>query len=161
MKLYFDKRPFSWDDSYTIYEETDRPAYQVIAESGKRINTITLQNANEMEIGKIVCKRNIFGRWSFKIFFDDNLIGTVEKKHETFTVTRYQLYCNRWRVFGNIMGFEYDIFDGKYIVMHAGNDDEKYEDKYVIDTSYSNNERPAILVALAMEAANSTLKPRK
>ena len=53
------------------------------------------------------------------------------------------------------------MFDGKYLVMHAGTEDNAYPGKYVIDTSYSNNEQAALLVALAMEAANSTLPPRK
>ena len=160
MKLYFQQRPFSWDDLYTIYEETGQPAYRVTAEPGKKENIILLKNRNDMEIGRVRCRKTWLGGWKFEIYLDGNRVGTVDK-YSSHGVKRYELNCNRWRVFGNILGFEYDIFDGKYMVMHAGNEDQAFPGKYVIDTSYSNNEQAAVLVALAMEAANSTLPPRR
>lgn len=158
--MYFERRPFSWEDAYAIYEETDQLAYRVTAEPGKKENLIVLKNRNEMEVGRIRCRKKLLGGWRFEIFLDEDRIGTVEKV-SSHGVTRYELNCNRWRVFGDILHFEYDIFDGKYMVMHAGNEDNAFPGKYVIDTSYSNNEQAAVLVALAMEAANSTLPPRK
>ena len=160
MKLYFDQRPFSWEAAYTIYEETGQPAYQVKGEPGGKENVIVLGNRNGVEIGRVRCRKTVFGKWRFSIWQDETQIGTVEK-YRSHGVVRYELKCYHWRLFGNIMAFEYDIYDGKYMVMHAGNEDNAFPGKYVIDTSYSNNEQPALLVALAMEAANSTLPPRK
>lgn len=160
MKLYFDQRPFSWEAAYTIYEETGQPAYQVKGEPGEKENAIVLGNRNGVEIGRVRCRKTVFGKWRFSIWQDETQIGTVEK-YRSHGVVRYELKCYHWRLFGNIMAFEYDIYDGKYMVMHAGNEDNAFPGKYVIDTSYSNNEQPALLVALAMEAANSTLPPRK
>ncbi len=160
MTLYFDKRPFRWDDQYSIYDETDHRAYQVVAEPGEKANTITLLNRNGVELGQVRCRRNLFGKWKFTLWFDEKQIGTVEKV-SSHGVVRYELRYNRWRLFGNILAFEYDIYDGKYLVMHAGNEDNAYPGKFVLDTSYSNNEQAALLVALAMEAANSTLPLRK
>ncbi len=160
MKLYFDKRPFSWEADYTNYEETGHPAYQVVAAPEEKENVIRLFNQNGVELGRVRCRKTIFGKWKFSIWQDENQIGTVEK-YSSHGVARYELKCYRWRLFGNIMAYEYDIYDGKYMVMHAGNEDNAFPGKFVIDTSYSNNEQPALLVALAMEAANSTLPPRK
>lgn len=160
MKLYFEQRPFAWDDFYTIYEETGEPAYRVTAEPGERENLIHLKNRNDMEIGRVRCRKKLLGGWKFELYLDENMIGTVERT-STHGIRRYELNCNRWRVYGNIPAFEYDIYDGKYLVIHAGNEDNAFPGKYVIDTSYSNNEQPALLVALAMEAANSTLPPRE
>ncbi len=160
MKLYFDKRPFSWEDQYSIYDETDQRAYMVVAKEGKKENTISLQNRNGVEMGRVRCRKTLFGKWKFSIWYDEKQIGAVEKVN-THGVVRYELRYERWRLFGNIMAFEYDVYDGKYMVMHAGNEDNAYPGKYVLDTSYSNNEQAALLVALAMEAANSTLPPRK
>lgn len=160
MKLYFDQRPFAWEDSYSIFEETGQLAYRVKAEPGKKANTIFLENRNQLEIGRVICKKKLTGGWKFRIFLDDQLVGKVTK-YSSHGVSRYQLDYNRWRIYGNILGFEYDIYDGKYLVMHAGNEDNAFPGKYVIDTSYSNNEQAALLVSLAMEAANSTLKKRK
>ena len=160
MKLYFDKRPFSWDAAYTVYEETGQVAYQVEGEPGEKENVIRLCNRNGVEIGRVRCRKTLFGKWRFSIWQDETQIGTVEK-YKSHGVVRYELKCYHWRLFGNIMAYEYDIYDGKYMVVHAGNEDGAFPGKYVIDTSYSNNEQPALLVALAMEAANSTLPPRK
>lgn len=160
MKLYFDKRPFSWEAQYTIFDETDHEAYQVLSGPEKKGYTIALQNRNGVELGQVRCRKNLFGKWRFSLWYDEKQIGTVEKV-SNHGVKRYELRYNRWRLFGNVMAFEYDIYDGKYIVMHAGNEDNAYPGKYVLDTSYSNNEQAALLVALAMEAANSTLPPRK
>lgn len=160
MKLYFDKRPFRWEDRYTIYDETDHAAYEIAAEQGEKENAIILQNRNGVELGRVRCRKSLFGKWKFTLWYNEKPIGTVEKVNN-HGVVRYELRYNRWRLFGNIMAFEYDIYDGKYLVMHAGNEDNAYPGKYVLDTSYSNNEQAALLVALAMEAANSTLPPRK
>lgn len=157
MKLYFEQRPFAWDDLYTIYEETGQPAYRVEAVPGEKENVITLKNRNDMEIGCVRCKKKLLGGLRFEIFLDGQQLGSVEKR-SSYGVVRYELDCNRWRVCGNILGFEYDIYDGHYIVLHAGNEDGSFPGKYVIDTSYSNNEQTGLLVSLAMEAANSTLK---
>lgn len=160
MKLYFDQRPFRWDDMYTIYDETGQPAYRITAEPGEKENRILVRNRNDVELGRVRCRKTFFGGWRFSLWQGEAQIGTVEK-YSSHGVTRYELKCNRWRIFGNILAFEYDVFDGKYMVMHAGNEDGAYPGKYVIDTSYSNNELAALLVALGMEAANSTLPPRK
>lgn len=160
MKLYFDKRPFSWDADYVVYEETGQKAYHVVGEPGKKENQIILYNRNEVELGRVRCKKGLLGRWRFSLWQDKERVGTVEK-FSSHGVTRYELKYYQWRLFGNILAFEYDIYDGKYLVMHAGNEDNAFPGKYVIDPSYSNNEQPALLVALAMEAANSTLPPRK
>lgn len=160
MKLYFEQRPFTWEDQYTIYDETDHAAYQILAEPGEKENVIILQNRNGVELGRVRCRKTIFGKWKFSLWYDEKEIGRVVKVN-THGVVRYELDYNRWSIRGNILGFEYDIYDGKYMVMHAGNEDNQYPGKYVLDTSYSNNEQAALLVALAMEAANSTLPPRK
>lgn len=160
MKLYFEQRPFSWEDLYTIYDETGQPAYRVTAEPGKKENVIILQNRNEVEMGRVVCRKKALGGWKFSLLMDGKPFAAVQKR-TSHRVTRYELNYNRWRVFGDIRRFEYDIYDGKYLVMHAGNEDHAFPGKYVLDTSYSNNEQAALLVALAMEAANSTLPPRK
>lgn len=160
MKLYFDKRPFQWEAAYTIYDETDHEAYHIVGQPGEKENIISLQNRNGVELGQVKCRKTLFGGWRFTLWHDGQQTGTIEKINR-HGVTRYELRYNRWRLFGDIMGFEYDIYDGTYIVMHAGNEDNAYPGKYVLDTSYSNNEQAALLVALAMEAANSTLPPRK
>lgn len=160
MKLYFDKRPFSWDAAYPIYDETGQVAYHIVGEPGQKENIIALQNRNGVELGRVKCRKTFWGSWRFSLWYDSQQIAAVEKVNR-HGVVRYELRYNRWRLFGNVMAFEYDIYDGTYMVMHAGNEDNAYPGKYVLDTSYSNNEQAALLVALAMEAANSTLPPRK
>ena len=70
MKLYFDKRPFSWEADYTIYEETGHPAYQVVAAPEEKENVIRLFNQNGVELGRVRCRKTIFGNWKFSIWQD-------------------------------------------------------------------------------------------
>lgn len=157
MKLHFPKRDFSWVEPYAIYEEDGQAAYRVSGEAGAKLRKIFLKNRNDMVLGTVVGKKSLFGKWSYSIFLDEERIGTVEK-YSSHGVKRYELNCNRWRLYGNILGFEYDIYDDKYLVLHAGNEDNSFPGEYVIDTSYSNNEVTGLLVALAMEAANGNAK---
>ena len=75
MKLYFDKRPFSWEDQYSIYDETDQRAYMVVAEEGKKENTISLQNRNGVEMGRVRCRKTLFGKWKFSIWYDESRLA--------------------------------------------------------------------------------------
>jgi len=152
MKLWIDKRPFSWNMSYTIYEEDNTPSYKVMCEGSEKVSTITLMNANDMELGKVVQTRKFFSP-RYEIFLGDELMANIVKSYE-HKITRYVLKYRQWRVFGNILGWEYDIFDEQFLALHVGCEDPDFPDKYVIDGSYSNNDVPAILVVLGMEAAN-------
>jgi uncharacterized protein YxjI len=163
MKLFIEKRPFRWDDEYDISYEDGSKAYHVKAQTvKKRLFEIVLCNRNDMEIGKIVRKKGVFGGSKFTILFDGNEIGTITKDF-TFAVTRWVLTMSGWRIFGMIPSWEYDILDENTIVMHAGTDGTKYNDcgKFMLDVYYDNNESNALLVALGMEAANSLIKTKK
>ena len=162
MKLFLDKRPFSWDGEYDIFYEDGATAYHVKGEPLKRKNVITLYNRNEMVLGRIERKIGFFGGSTFTIFLDENEVGTIQKDF-TFSVTRWILHLSRWRIFGVINSWEYDILDESTIVMHAGTDGTQYSDcgRYMLDIYYDNNEINALLVAIGMEAANSLIKPRK
>ncbi len=154
-----DKRPFLWDDEYTVTYENLKPIYKVVSKSSKKQNEIILFNINEMELGKIIMKKPLIGSPKFTIILAEQEVGKITKDF-TFTVTRWVLHMSRWRVYGSIMSWEFDIMDEHSLIMHAGTDGTAHEgeDKFMLDISYDNNEIPALLTALGMEAANSMLK---
>ncbi|MEG1426438.1 MAG: hypothetical protein RSC76_01985 [Oscillospiraceae bacterium] len=161
MRLFMDKRPFSWDCDYRITYENNKFAYRVKGESGKKKNTLTLYNPNEMALGTVVMKKGLFSP-TFELFLDERSIGTITKDF-TFAVTRYVLHLSRWRVFGMVMSWEFDIMDEGCLIMHAGTDGSPYAalDQFLLDIYYDNNDIPALLAALGMEAATSTLRPQR
>lgn len=159
MKLLIDERPFSWDAHYDIYDESGDFTYRVVAEKDKKGGSITVTSRFGVEVGQIKKTRTLL-KDKYEIFLSDELMGTVQKEF-MYGITRYVLNYKQWRVFGNILGWEYDILDEKFMVAHAGNEDGAHPGKYVLDTSYSNNEIPTLLVALAMEAANADMQSKK
>ncbi len=159
MKLFIEKRPFSWEAKYSVFAENGKEMYKVQGVEGKKEKVITLFNVNEMELGKVVMKKPLIGSPKFEIILAEQSVGKITKDF-TFAVTRWVLELSRWRVFGSIMSWEFDIMDEHSLVMHAGVEGTQYEgqDKYVLDISYDNNEIPALLTAIGMEAANSLQK---
>ncbi|MDO4458965.1 MAG: hypothetical protein Q4C42_02615 [Clostridia bacterium] len=163
MRLFIDKRPFSWDVEYDVTLENGTKAYHVKNEQeAKRLWSITLYNRNGVEIGKIVRKKSIFGKSKFTIYFDNNPIGTIEKTY-VHNTARYMLKMTNWRVFGLIMSWEYDILDDGAIITHAGTEDSPYADsgKFMLDIYYENSESSILLAALGLEAANSLLAEKQ
>lgn len=161
MKLLIDKRPFSWTADYDIFDEDGSFAYRVTTENDEKNKTNTIFVASQYggEVGKVVQKKGLF-KTRYEIFLGDEPMGTV-KKESMYGVTRYVLNYAKWRIYGTITNWEYDIMDDKYIVAHAGDENGEYPGKFVLNTDYSNNEVPILLSALAMEAATASHKQAK
>ncbi len=157
MKLLIEKRPFSWETEYDVYDEKGGFAYRITTERRDKTSAIFITSQYGGEVGKIVKTKRLF-KTTYEIFLGDNYMGKVKKETMYGGVTRYVLDYARWRVFGTILNWEYDIVDDKYIVAHAGDDNMEFDGKYVINADYSNNETPILLVALAMEAATADHK---
>ncbi len=154
MKLLIEKRPFSWENEYDVYDEKGRFTYRITTERKDRISSIFVASQYGGEIGKIVKTKKLF-KTTYEIFLGGDYMGKVKKETMYGGVTRYVLDYARWRVFGTVLNWEYDIVDDKYIIAHAGDDNMEHDGKFVIDTEYSNNEAPILLIALAMEAATA------
>ena len=77
MKLFLDKRPFKWEDSYSIYYEDGSVAYKVVNQPVakkhklqiKKKWEIVLYNPRDMEIGKIVRTQGPLGGNKFEAFW--------------------------------------------------------------------------------------------
>ncbi len=170
MKLFLDKRPFKWEDSYNIYYEDGSVAYKVVNQPVKKKQAlslykrweIVLYNPRDMEIGKIVRRKGPLGGNKFDILLDGENIGNITKDYG-WGFTRWVLAMSGWRIFGLTSIWEFDVLDEKTIIMHAGTDGTPYADcgRYMLDIYYDNNEITGMLVVLGMEAANTLVKPDK
>lgn len=161
MRLIFDERPFSWNCEYELFTENGTRAYQVKnEEQSEKLSVITLSNRNGVEVGRVERKKSFFGKISYTLVFGGEIVGHLERD-DSFKKTRYVLKLNnaRYRMFGLILSWDFDILDDGAIIMHAGTDGTPYlnKGKYVVDIYYENAESYILLACLGLEAANHEL----
>ena len=161
MRLIFDERPFSWDTEYEIFTESGVKSYQVKNETvSEKLKLVTLFNRNGVEIGRVERRKGFFGGIKYLLFFGEEQIGEVVRD-DSYRKTRYVLKLNnaKYRMFGLILSWDFDILDDGAIIMHAGTDGTPYlnKGKYVMDIYYENSESYILLACLGLEAANHEL----
>ena len=87
------------------------------------------------------------------IYAGGQFYGTVAKKL-TLLRPKYTVDYKGWQVEGNMMGWEYDAFAGGVLVMHISKEIFHWGDTYVIDIADSADEIMALMLVLAIDAAN-------
>ena len=116
MKLLIKQRVFSWSDSYDIYDENGNKKYFVKAEFWSLGHRLHVYDVYDREIGMI--KQRLFSFMPiFDIEVDGKVLGSIQKKF-TFFKPRYEIDFNGWRVEGNFMGWDYDVYAGCSAVIH-------------------------------------------
>lgn len=162
MKLFLKKRTFSWHEGYEVLDENGKMAYTISCENEPKFDTLHVVSQYGGEVGKITRTRKKFSKkYRYEIFLGDEHMAYINERLLHGGVVRYELDYVQWKVRGDILNWTYDITDEQFMVAHAGDENEEYPDKFVLDLSYSNNEVPILLVALGMEAANSDVPPRE
>ena len=136
MKLLIKQRVFSWTDTYDVYDEAGNPKYFVKAEFftlGHQIHVYDM-NHNEIEIG---------GRD----------FGTVQKEF-TFFKPKYDINYNGWRCEGDFLAWDYDVYSGCSVAVHISKEVLHWGDTYVIDIVDPADEIMALMLTIAIDAAN-------
>ncbi len=152
MKLLIKQRVFSWTDSYDIYDEAGRQKYFVKAEFlslGHRLHVY--DHAGE-EIGLVREKLFQFLP-EFEIEIQGKVCGSIQKKFSLFR-PKYEIDFNGWRVEGDFLEWDYDVFDGCSNVVHISRELLHWGDTYVIDCVNPADELTALMLVIAIDAAN-------
>ena len=109
MKLLIKQRVFSWTDSYDIYDENGNAKYCVKAEFLSIGHRLHVYDVTGQEIGLI--KEKVFTLLPvFEIYISGEYCGLVQKKFTLFC-PKYEIDFNGWRVEGDFLGWEYDVYD--------------------------------------------------
>lgn len=154
MKLLIKQRVFSWTDSYDVYDENETPKYVVKAEFLSLGHRLHVYDRKQVEIGLI--KEKLFQLLpKFEIERNGRMVGTIEKKFAFFK-PKYEVSCKDWRVEGDFLGWEYDVYQGCSVVMHIGKELFHWGDTYVINFTDPEDEIMGLLLVLAIDAANCT-----
>lgn len=152
MRLLIKQRVFSWTDSYDIYDESGRAKYFVKAELIAIGHQLHVYDCNRNEIG-IIRQKIMTLLPAFDIEVNGMVRGRIQKKFTLFR-PQYEIDCNGWRVEGDFLGWNYDVYQGCSAIMHISKELLHWGDTYVIDFANPADELMGLLLVIAIDAAN-------
>lgn len=153
MQLCIKQRVFSWGDTYDIYDETGEARYYVKAEVftlGHQIHVY--DKRNDRQIGAIHQKLFTFLP-QFEIVIDGRVVGTIRREFSWFR-PRYQVDFQGWQVEGDLMQWDYTVYQGDRTVMTISKELFRWGDTYVMNYQSLADEIPGLLLVIAIDAAN-------
>lgn len=152
MQLLIKQRIFSWGDSYNIYDEQGNVRYTVKSEIFALGHQLHVFDAMGNEIGKI--SQRVFTLMPiFDIEATNGIRGSIQRKF-TFLQPKYEVDYNGYRVEGDFLGWEYDVYQACSVVMHISKQILNWGDTYVVDILDPNDEMLGLMLVIAIDAAN-------
>jgi uncharacterized protein YxjI len=154
MKLLIKQRVFSWTDTYDVYDEAGNPKYYVRNQLFSWLHKIHVQDRAGREIGVIKQKLALFLP-TFEIEIGGRPYGIIRKKFAMLR-PKYEIDYNGWRCEGDFLAWNYDVYAGSRNVVHIKKELFRWGDTYVIDIADPRDEIVALMLAIAIDAANCT-----
>ena len=149
-----EQRVFSWTDTYDVYDEAGNKKYFVKAELFRLGHQIHVFDVSGNEIGMI--KQRLFTLLpSFDIVIGGREFGNIQKEF-TFFKPRYEIDYNGWRCEGDFLSWDYDVYAGCSSVVHISKELFHWGDTYTINILNPEDEIPALMLVIAIDAANCT-----
>lgn len=152
MKLLIKQRVFSWSDSYDVYDEEGNQKYFVKAEVFALGHQLHVYDSAGRELGMVKQKLMTFMP-TFAIEMGGVEKGYIQKKFAFFK-PKYEVDFNGWRCEGDFLAWDYDVYDGCSAVVHISKELFHWGDTYVIDIQSPEDELMALLLCVAIDAAN-------
>ena len=154
MQLLIKQRVFSWTDTYDVYDEKEEQKYFVKAEIFTLRHQIHVYDKGGNEVG-VVKQRLLTPLSAFDIEIGGKEFGSVQKEFSFFK-PRYELDYNGWRCEGDFLAWEYDVYEACSVAVHISKKPFKWGDTYVLDILDPKDEIMALMLAIAIDAANCT-----
>ena len=154
MRLLIKQRVFSWSDTYDIYDGAGEVRYYVKAEFFSLGHRLHVYDADGREIGLIKEKLLTFLP-TFEIEINGTVYGQIQKKFSFFR-PKYEIDFNGWRVEGDFLGWDYDVYSGCSSIVHITKEILHWGDTYVIDIARPEDELMGMMLVIAIDAANCT-----
>ena len=154
MKLLIKQRVFSWTDSYDVYDENENPKYFVKAEFFSLGHQLHVYDRNNHELG-VIRQRLLTFLPAFEIEIGGRVRGEIRKQFSFFK-PRYEIDYNGWRVEGDFLGWDYDVYNGCSSIIHISKELFHWGDTYTINFSDPQDELEGLMLVIAIDAANCT-----
>lgn len=152
MRLLIKQRVFSWTDSYDIYDESGNKKYFVKAEFFTLGHRLHVYDTAGREVGMV--REHVMSLLPvFDIEVEGVPQGSIQKRFTLFC-PKYEIDFNGWRVEGDFLGWDYDVYSGCSTVIHISKEILRWGDTYVIDIADSNDELMGLMLVIAIDAAN-------
>lgn len=152
MRLLIKQRVFSWTDTYDVYDEWEQVKYFVKADFFSLGHQIRVYDRNDREVGCIREKLLSFLP-AFEVEQNGVTVGTVQKRFSFFK-PRYEVDYKGWRVEGDFLGWDYEVYDGCSVAAHISQKPLHWGDTYVIECADGEDELACLLLVVAIDAAN-------
>lgn len=153
MKLRIRQRVFSWTDSYDVYDETGEARYEVRAKLFSLGHQILVYDKRTGEQVGSIHEKLLSFLPRFEIVVNGNSLGNVSKEFRFFR-PRYHVDYMDWSVDGDLMGWDYRVYQDNREIMTIEKELFRWSDTYVLTYSDPKNELPGLLLVLAIDAAN-------
>ena len=153
MKLLIKQRVFSWSDTYDVYDSEGNTKYFVKAEFftlGHQIHVYDKATGNE--VGGVFQKLLTFMP-KFEIEINGTPMGEIHKQFTLFN-QRYDVDFNGWTVEGDFLCWDYDVYSKEAVIAHISKELFHWGDTYVIEIARPEDELMALLLVIAIDAAN-------
>ena len=154
MRLLIKQRVFSWSDTYDVYDVDGNAKYFVKAEFLSLGHRLHVYDQMDREVGLIKEKLLTFLP-VFEIEVNGVQQGRIEQRFSLFK-PKYEVDFNGWRVEGDFLGWDYDVYSGCSAVIHITKEWLHWGDTYVIDILNPSDELMGLLLVIAIDAANCT-----
>lgn len=156
MKLYIKQKVFSWTDTYEIFDEEGEVQYSVDSEFFSLGHRLHVKDNEGNEVALI--KEKIISMLPcFEIQIGGKTVEKIQKKF-SFLNPKYEVDFCGWRVEGNIMGWEYDVYEGCSPAVHISKKKLSWADTYSLEFYNPEDELNGLLLVVAIDASNCTKK---
>jgi len=153
MQLQIKQRVFSWTDTYDVYDENGNPRYFVKAELLALGHHIHVYRKDTGEEVGAIHQRLLTLLPKFDIEIHGRMEGTVCRELSLF-VPKYTLDFKDWYIQGDIVEWNYQVFQGNAEVMYIQKEWLSWGDTYTLNYSNPAFEIPGLLLVIAIDAAN-------
>lgn len=149
-RLIFKERPFTWFDTYDIYDARGIKAFFVKGQPalGHVLNIyddrgLYVATVKEVILSFLPC---------YEIWVGEKRIGTV-RREVSFLNPVYNIEFMGWRVEGDIFEWDYSIYDVRgSLIARIGKQVLNWTDTYFIDVPNPENALYVLAFTLAMDA---------
>jgi uncharacterized protein YxjI len=160
MKLLVKEKMLSWLDSYNVYFEDGKKAFEVRGQiSWGRCQKI--YDADGKEVGK-VDEKIISLTPTYIISSHGKKIGSIKRKLVSLIGPSYDIDFKGWHVDGNIMEWNYTIKDSKkQVIAKIRKELFNLTDTYSMEISNPNDALYVLMFVIAIDAEKSLRKEKE